>query len=377
MIKVLHLISGGDSGGAKTHIFSLMKGFQGKAKAKIICFIHEDFYDEAKEAGIDIELVEQKSRFDMKAMDRVKKEIQEGDYDLIHCHGARANFNALFLRSSINVPMVTTLHSDYRLDFKDSFIKDKIFTPLNTFALKRFSYYIAITQKFKEMLISRGFPKEKIYVVYNGIDMDSRLGTMEREKFLERFDLTEHKDKTLFVMAARLDQVKDHRTLVKAINENKKSLQDSFFILAGSGMEEEHLKSYIKEHGLENNVRLIGELKDPENLFAAGDVNLLTSKSESFPYALMEGARENLAFVASKVGGIPEMAGKNQDYLFEPGNAQELGEILVRINNHPEQLKERGVALNQYVREHFSAESMAKKHIEIYEDIIKKDGGKN
>ena len=34
MIKVLHLISGGDNGGAKTHIFNLMKGLEGKVDAK-------------------------------------------------------------------------------------------------------------------------------------------------------------------------------------------------------------------------------------------------------------------------------------------------------------------------------------------------------
>ena len=53
MTKVLHLISGGDTGGAKTHIFTLMKGLRGKVETKIICFIKDTFYDEANDFGFD------------------------------------------------------------------------------------------------------------------------------------------------------------------------------------------------------------------------------------------------------------------------------------------------------------------------------------
>src|SRR5699024_441992 len=157
MLKVLHLISGGDSGGAKTHLFALMKGFQrefsDRIAAEIVCFIHEPFYDEAKALGIPIEIYEQKSRTDLKVMDKIADKINRENYDLVHCHGARANFNSLFIRNKISVPMVTTLHSDYLLDFKGNFIKNMIFTPLNVFALKRFHHYIAITEDFKEMLV--------------------------------------------------------------------------------------------------------------------------------------------------------------------------------------------------------------------------------
>lgn len=109
--------------------------------------------------------------------------IREEGFDLVHCHGARANFNALYLRKRVDVPMVTTLHSDYLLDFKDNFIKDKVFTPLNKFALKRFDNYIAITERFKAMLVNRGFPEEAIFVTYNGIDMKKRKSPWTKRSF--------------------------------------------------------------------------------------------------------------------------------------------------------------------------------------------------
>ncbi len=95
-MKVLHLISGGDTGGAKTHIISLMRQLHKMIDAKVICFIKDSFYDEAVDAGIDIEVFLQKKRTDLSVINRLKDEIDREGYDIIHCHGARANFIAMF-----------------------------------------------------------------------------------------------------------------------------------------------------------------------------------------------------------------------------------------------------------------------------------------
>ena len=84
----------------------------------------------------------------MSVISRLKTEIDKEDYDIIHCHGARANFIAMFLKNKINKPMITTIHSDYKLDFKDNFYKRIVYTPINSIALKRFDYYIAISRYF-------------------------------------------------------------------------------------------------------------------------------------------------------------------------------------------------------------------------------------
>lgn len=162
-MKVLHLISGGDTGGAKTHIISLMKGLNEVIDAKIICFIKDTFYEEVKDSNIDIEVFEQKGRLDMSVISRLEKEIKINKYDIIHCHGARANFIAMLLKRKVKKPFLSTIHSDYELDFKDNIYKKLIFTKLNIFALNRFDYYIAISDTFKYMLVERGFDSKNIY----------------------------------------------------------------------------------------------------------------------------------------------------------------------------------------------------------------------
>lgn len=365
------MISGGDAGGAKTHIFSLMKALRGQVEAKVLVFMKDRFYDEAKDLGIAIEAHPQKSRFDMKVMRAIDESLKKEAVDILHCHGARANFNALFLKHEI--PRVTTIHSDYLLDFQDHLVKRLVFTTLNTYALKRFDYYIAVTENFRKMLIERGFSAEKIYVTYNGIDVDKDVKMMEKRDFLQRFSI-EEKGRVLFGMAARLDAVKDHRILLRAIAKSNLLQEKACFLLAGDGAEREALHRMVDEEGLSDCVYFLGELQDPYSLYEAVDGNLLTSKSESFPYALLEGATRHCATIASRVGGIPEMIREGEDgWLFTPGDAEDLCRVLEEAIRHPEEMKRRAESMYTRVREKFSVEAMGKSHVAIYEDILRRE----
>lgn len=47
----------------------------------------------------------------------LKKLIRAGEYDLVHCHGSMANVMGAMLKASVHVPVISTVHSDYRLDY--------------------------------------------------------------------------------------------------------------------------------------------------------------------------------------------------------------------------------------------------------------------
>ena len=51
-MKVIHLISGGDSGGAKTHVLSLLQNLNKTITARLVCFREGPFADEARSLGI-------------------------------------------------------------------------------------------------------------------------------------------------------------------------------------------------------------------------------------------------------------------------------------------------------------------------------------
>ena len=56
-MKVIHLISGGDSGGAKTHVLSLLQNLNKTITAQMVCFRDGPFAEEARRMGIPTEIM--------------------------------------------------------------------------------------------------------------------------------------------------------------------------------------------------------------------------------------------------------------------------------------------------------------------------------
>lgn len=368
MIKVLHLISGGDTGGAKTHIFSLMKGIENLVDARIICFIKDSFYDEAKDMGFDIKVFPQKSRSDMSVVKKLREEIEREKYDIVHAHGARANFIAMFLKKHINLPFITTIHSDYKLDFKDSFYKNLVFTTLNKFALKSFDYYITVSDNFKSMLVERNFDKEKIYVLYNGIENDKKFAYIPKETFLDRYKIY-YNGEFIVGIAARLDKVKDHECFIRAAKEVLKENTDILFLIAGDGEERENLLKECK--GFEKNIYFLGFVKDNYSFFNAIDLNVLTSISESFPYVILEAALMDVPSICTNVGGISKLIIDDESgYLINVHDYKKLSRKILDIYNDKDKLKELGMNIHKLVEEKFSYKAMGKTQFEIYKKVL-------
>lgn len=368
MIKVLHLISGGDTGGAKTHIFSLMKGLKNLVDARIICFIKDSFYDEAQDLGYNIKVFSQKSRADMSVVKKLREEIDREKFDIIHAHGARANFIVMFLKKYIRVPVITTIHSDYKLDFKDSFYKNLVFTTLNKVALKYFDYYITVSDSFRQMLIERNFNKDKIFVLYNGIDKDKKFNFIPKEDFLSRYNIN-YNGEFLVGIAARLDKVKDHQTFIAACKEVLKENTDIIFLIAGEGEEKDNLLKEIK--GFEKNIYFLDFVKDNYSFFNAIDLNVLTSISESFPYVILESALMNVASISTDVGGISKVIINDKTgYLIGVCDYKSLSQKILYLYNNRQKLKELGENIHKLVEEKFSTDSMGKAQFEIYNKIL-------
>ncbi len=372
-MKVLHLISGGDGGGAKTHVITLLKRLMKEGiNVELLCIMEGVFTEEAKKASIPIKIIHQKKRYSLKPILDIKKYIAKGNYDIVHCHGARANYISFFIKNSFNIPFITTLHSDYKLDFKDNIYKQAIFMPINAIALRKFDYILAVTKAFKNMLIERGFSEKKLKVIYNGINMQKEIKTLDKVEFLKKYNLDYNENYLYVGIAARLQQVKGLKHFLEASKYLLKDNKKIMFLIAGSGTLEDSMKTYIKENHLQDNVKMLGFISDINSFYNVLDINVLTSYSESFPYALLEGARLKKATVATSVGGIPEMIKDNETgFLVKPHNSKELAKKINILLKDKNLMSSFGESFYKYAYDHFSDEKMAKTHIDIYKNILK------
>ncbi|WP_317367184.1 glycosyltransferase family 4 protein [uncultured Tyzzerella sp.] len=374
-MKVLHLISGGDGGGAKTHVITLLKRLMKEGiDVELLCIMEGAFTEEAKNEGIPIKIIHQKRRYSLRPILDIKKYIANGGYDIVHCHGARANYIAFFIKNSLNIPFITTIHSDYKLDFKDSIYKQAIFMPINAIALRKFDYILAVTKSFKNMLIERGFDEKKLKVIYNGINMQKEIRPLDKKEFLKSYNIPYDESYLYVGIAARLQQVKGLKHFLEASKILLKEDKNIMFLIAGSGALEDNIKSFIKENNLQDNVKMLGFVKDINSFYNALDINVLTSYSESFPYALLEGARLKKATIATCVGGIPEMIKHNETgFLIKPSSSKDIAEKISILLKDKKLMSSFGESFYKYAYDHFSDEKMAKTHIDIYKNILKEE----
>ena len=151
-MKVIHLISGGDSGGAKTHVLSLLQNLNKTITAQLVCFRDGPFAEEARALGIPTMIVGGNNVL------RVRRQltgyIRQGGYQLIHCHGSRANMIGALLRRSTGLPVVTTVHSDYKLDYMGRPLSHLTFGNINAWALRQLDYRIGVSDAMVDLLIS-------------------------------------------------------------------------------------------------------------------------------------------------------------------------------------------------------------------------------
>ena len=371
-MKVIHLISGGDSGGAKTHVLSLLQNLNKTITAQLVCFRDGPFADEARAMGIPTKICGGNNIPHLRQ--ELTAYIRQGGYQLIHCHGSRANMIGALLRKPTGLPVVSTVHSDYKLDYMGRPFARLTFGAINAMALRRLDYRIGVSDAMVDLLISRGFPPDRFYAIYNGIDFTPAPPQGDRLAYLRNLGADVDENSVVVGIAARLNPVKDMSTLIRGFAEGHKTCSRLRLVIAGDGEERQKLGDLAKELGVEKEVTFAGWISGGmDQFYAALDINALTSLSETFPYALTEGARFHLATVATAVGGIPYLIDQGVNgYLLTPGDWQTLGCYLSALGNDDALRREMGEKLYEKASSKFSIQNTVDTQLHIYEEIIRR-----
>ena len=374
-MKVIHLISGGDSGGAKTHVLSLLQHLNKTITAQMVCFRDGPFADEARAMGIPTDIMGGNTI--PRTVNQLTDYIRKGGYQVIHCHGSRANMIGALLRKSTGLPVVTTVHSDYKLDYMGRPFSAMTFGTINAWALRRLDYRIGVSDAMVDQLICRNFPPDTFYSIYNGIDFTPPTQPLgDRLEYLRALGANVEADSVVVGIAARLNPVKDMSTLIRGFAAGHAQCPRLRLVIAGDGEEREKLGSLAKELGVAQEVSFVGWISGGmDRFYNALDINALTSLSETFPYALTEGSRFHLATVATAVGGIPHLIDHGVNgFLFSPGDHQALGNYLAQLGNDDALRTSMGEKLHRKASTNFSIQNTVDTQLSIYENVIRRHG---
>jgi polysaccharide pyruvyl transferase CsaB len=361
-MKIMLFAAGGDIGGGKTHILSLAKELSANNDLRLVSFRSGVLADEGREMGLDVVVVENGWNI-FKDMAMALVEVDSFKPDVIHCHGAKANMLGVLVKKLRSIAVMTTVHSDPRLDYMGMPLKQYTFGLINAIALRNMDFYMAVAGRMENNLIERGFDPWRIFTIYNGLDFS---------KASEDSKGAKAEDEDIIVgIAARLTPIKDIGTLIKAFKLAYEKNTRLKLLIAGTGEDEEELKALAKGLGIAERVEFVGWISDIKGFFSQVDINVLASLSETFPYSLLEGAYEHCPAVASRVGGIPALINHGENgFLFEAGDIETFGDYIYRLSVDEELRKRLAENLFQKAKRDFSLERMRKDQEKVYRTII-------
>lgn len=369
-MKVIHLISGGDSGGAKTHVHTLLQGLNRSIQADMVCFTDGPFVRQAQDLGIQVDVFPGKNL--PAVLKQLKQLIRQKGYDIIHCHGARGNLMGALLARSCGIPVVTTVHSNPKLDYMGRPAAQLTFGTLNNWALRRIPYHIGVSTPLTKLLIREGIADQNAFTIYNGVSFQNPYHHDNRLEYLRSIGVQADENSVVIGIAARLNPVKDISTLIRGFAAAYAKCPRLRLVIAGDGEEHEMLSNLAHELGVGQQVTFAGWIDGGmDRFYSALDINTLTSLSEGSPYALPEGARYKLATVATCVGGIPDVIDHEETgYLFTPGDWKTLGDYFARLGNDDALRRKMGEQLYQKAYRDFSLDMTVNTQLDIYRKIL-------
>jgi L-malate glycosyltransferase len=368
-MKVLHLTGGGDTGGAKPHILSLIQNLSKNIDVKMISFRYGPFASDASALGINVEVIQKWTI--ISEIIKVIRIIKKDKYEIIHSHGAKANLVAIIAKLVTRLPTVTTVHSDYKLDYMHSLIKRWSYGFINTIALRFFNYYTCVSKNLKISLIKRHFPVSSIFTIPNGIDFDNKIEPLSKTDFARKYNLNFSDNDVVVGILARLTAVKGLNIFIKAAAVVIKKNPNVRFLVAGAGEDRKALERLVEILEISNNVFFLGHVIDTYSFINFIDINVLSSLSEGFPFSILEGSRQKKATISSNVGGIPDLIESGQNgYLFNPGDYEKLSQFILDLVNNPDTRIEMGEKIYEKAKTLYSINNMCQGQLNIYNNIL-------
>lgn len=197
----------------------------------------------------------------------------------------------------------------------------------------------------------RRFPKERMRLLYNGIDVGSVAPSARDEGYVLFF--------------GRLSQEKGVRTLLDAHS----AMAGMFdLVIAGTGPLDKQLREEFPR------AKFTGHVTGDKLRATISNASVVVVPSECYencPMSVLEAMAFGKPVIASDIGGIPELVVQRETgLLFEPGNREMLAAHLSTMMGDARKRREYGAAGRKRIEDHFSLDQHNKTLMELYTSLL-------
>jgi glycosyltransferase involved in cell wall biosynthesis len=167
---------------------------------------------------------------------------------------------------------------------------------------------------------------------------------------------------------------KGHRFFIQAARQVLQKRPDVLFFIVGEGPGRPYLEKEIKEHQLEEKVRLIGHCSEVEQAFAALDLFVLASTAnEGVPQAILQAFAMKKPVISTTIGGIMEVVKMGETgRLVPPKDPAALAEQILLHLDQPAAGKTMAEAGRRLIEKEYPVQRMLDRVEDFYAQRLRK-----
>jgi glycosyltransferase involved in cell wall biosynthesis len=206
-------------------------------------------------------------------------------------------------------------------------------------------------------------------VIYAGVDLESfRKAQPDKNAYLTKYDLKG----SIFTigMIGNLKKQKNPVEFVEIAKRLLESDQNVQFIFAGDGPLRNEVSKRLHWYGIEDKVKFIGWVDDPQNFMNSLDIFILTSLWEGLPCTLSQAIVSEKPCIATNIGGNKEiLKDLKTGFLYEPGEIERAAEIIHSIKNNNPKKPVADKNKDKYLKK-FDFRYILKQHEQLYDRLL-------
>jgi len=360
MTQVLYVITELDVGGAERTLCELATRLSRNAfEPEVACLTgHGPLADALEAAGVPVHFIEARGAWDLGAFWRLRRLI--GRADIVHSFLYHANMAARIAAVGAGASAVI---SSARVAERSR--PERRRRECRTHWLV--DAEVCVSNGVRDYMASGGFPRTKLHVIPNGVDV-TRFGG--RNPALKS-SLGIPPGSPLVTTIGRLHEQKGISTFLRAAASILHSRSDARFLIVGTGPLEDELRAEAEQFHIADAVTFLGFTDDVPAVLAATDVFVLASLWEGMPNVLLEAHAAGLPTVATRVEGTVDIVEDGQTgLLVMPRDVPGLATSVLRLLDDPGHAERLGDAARARVRADFTLDAMVRRHEKLYGTLL-------
>lgn len=292
------------------------------------------------------------------------RSLRRADVDLVHFADLVAAHHCSLGALMAGLPSITQVRNAFpeRVSARD------------TLFLRPLRRFVFVSQDARRVF---GYPVQegRAMVLYDGIDPPPVDPGARRAV---RAELSIAPSARVIGMVARVAEQKDYPTLIRAAVSVVARYPDVRFLVVGqhSGVAAyaEHyamVRQMLVEHGVAGHFVFTDHRVDVDRLIAAMDYCVLSTHQEGLPLVILEAMAQEKAFVATSVGGIPEIVRDGDTGLLVPhADSAALARALLSLLDDPSLAARLGANGRALVRGEFSLAQFRERSRSLYRSVL-------